>query len=165
MSLQHWWAFFHLFLIIFSNVIIFPAICSWKTSLTSLYTNWLYIYILIDYTICNPAIPTASTSTASQVSGWHNTHTLTYHNSTAVLQQKAKIAPLQQQHKCLQQNLLLLTHHQIYRTSMGTAESWPEPLIDHLRWALSQLQEHRWRQFHLCDWKGWSQAAPLPNPT
>ena len=26
---------------------------------------------------------------------------------------------------------------------MGTVESWPEPLIDHLRRALSQLQGHR----------------------
>ena len=34
---------------------------------------------------------------------------------------------------------------------MGTVESWPEPLIDHLMWALSQLQGHRWTQFHLSD--------------
>ena len=38
---------------------------------------------------------------------------------------------------------------------MGTVESRPEPLIDHLRWALSQFQ----MQFHLSDWrtpfKGW----------
>ena len=38
---------------------------------------------------------------------------------------------------------------------MGTVESRPEPLIDHLRWALSQFQV----QFHLSDWrtpfKGW----------
>jgi len=40
---------------------------------------------------------------------------------------------------------------------MGTVESRPEPLIDHLRQALSQLWEHRWRQF-TCDWKGWSLA-------
>ena len=26
---------------------------------------------------------------------------------------------------------------------MGTIESWPEPLIDHLRRALNQLREHR----------------------
>lgn len=26
---------------------------------------------------------------------------------------------------------------------MGTAESWPEPLIDHLRRAVSQAEEHR----------------------
>jgi len=30
---------------------------------------------------------------------------------------------------------------------MGTVESWPEPLVDHLRQALSQAWEHRWRQF------------------
>lgn len=30
---------------------------------------------------------------------------------------------------------------------MGTVESWPEPLIDHLRQGLGQLWEHRWRQF------------------
>jgi len=30
---------------------------------------------------------------------------------------------------------------------MGTVESWPQPLIDHLRQALSQTQEHRRRQF------------------
>jgi len=30
---------------------------------------------------------------------------------------------------------------------MGTVESRPEPLIDHLRQALSQPREHRWRQF------------------
>ena len=30
---------------------------------------------------------------------------------------------------------------------MGTVESQPEPLIDHLRRALSQPWEHRWRQF------------------
>ena len=30
---------------------------------------------------------------------------------------------------------------------MGTVESWPEPLIDHLRQALSQPREHMWRQF------------------
>ena len=41
---------------------------------------------------------------------------------------------------------------------MGTVESRPEPLIDHLRWALSQLQGHRWTQFHLSDRKGWSLA-------
>ena len=34
---------------------------------------------------------------------------------------------------------------------MGTVESQPEPLIDHLRGALSQLQGHRWTQFHLSD--------------
>jgi len=30
---------------------------------------------------------------------------------------------------------------------MGNVESWSGPLIDHLRWTLSQLQEHSWRQF------------------
>jgi len=30
---------------------------------------------------------------------------------------------------------------------MGTVKSQPEPLIDQLRRALNQLQEHRWRQF------------------
>jgi len=30
---------------------------------------------------------------------------------------------------------------------MGTVESWPEPLIDHLRQGLGQPWEHRWRQF------------------
>jgi len=34
---------------------------------------------------------------------------------------------------------------------MGTAESRPEPLTDHLRRVLSQLQGHRWTQFHLSD--------------
>ena len=44
---------------------------------------------------------------------------------------------------------------------MGTAESRPEPLIDHLRQALSHPQGHRWMQVHLSDWKGWS-LAPRP---
>jgi len=44
---------------------------------------------------------------------------------------------------------------------MGTVESWPEPLIDHLRRALSQPQGHRWMHFHLSDQKGWS-LAPRP---
>jgi len=47
---------------------------------------------------------------------------------------------------------------------MGTVESRPEPLIDHLRRALSQPQGHRWTQFHLSDRKGWSLAAPPPRP-
>ena len=29
---------------------------------------------------------------------------------------------------------------------MGTVKLWPEPLIDHLRWAVSQPWQHRWRQ-------------------
>jgi len=49
---------------------------------------------------------------------------------------------------------------QLYRT----IESRPEPLIDHLRWELSQLQGHRWMQFHLSDRKGWSLAPPLLDP-
>jgi len=44
---------------------------------------------------------------------------------------------------------------------MRTVESRPEPLIDHLRRALSQLQGHRQTQFHLSNQKGWSLAAPL----
>ena len=48
------------------------------------------------------------------------------------------------------------------RQCMGTAESRPEPLIDHLRQALSQPHGHRWMQFHLSDWKGWS-LAPRPH--
>ena len=36
---------------------------------------------------------------------------------------------------------------------MGTVESRPEPLIDHLRRVLSQPQGYRWMQFHLSDWK------------
>jgi len=47
---------------------------------------------------------------------------------------------------------------------MGTVESRPEPLIDHLRRVLSQPQGHRWRQFHLSDRKGWILAAPLLGP-
>jgi len=47
---------------------------------------------------------------------------------------------------------------------MGTVESQPEPLIDHLRRVLSQPQRHRWRQFHLSDRKGWILAAPLLGP-
>jgi len=47
---------------------------------------------------------------------------------------------------------------------MGTAESQPEPLIDHLRQVLSQPQGHRWMQFHLSDRKGWSHAPPLLDP-
>ena len=41
----------------------------------------------------------------------------------------------------------------MYAICMGTVESRAEPLIDHLRRALSQLQGHRWMQFHLSDWK------------
>ena len=48
------------------------------------------------------------------------------------------------------------------RQCMGTAESRPEPLIVHLRQALSQPQGHRWMQVHLSDWKGWS-LAPRPH--
>ena len=55
-------------------------------------------------------------------------------------------------------------HRFIKGWCMGTVESWPEPLIGHLRRALSQLGEHRWREFHQCDPKGWSQAPPLLNP-
>jgi len=44
----------------------------------------------------------------------------------------------------------------------GTVESQPEPLIDHLRRVLSQLQRHRWMQFHLSYQKGWSQASYTP---
>ena len=55
-------------------------------------------------------------------------------------------------------------HRFIKGWCMGTVESWPEPLIGHLRRALSQLGEHRWRLFHQCDPKGWSQAPPLLNP-
>ena len=50
-------------------------------------------------------------------------------------------------------------HDLVMVLCMGTVESWPEPLIDHLRWALSQLQGHRWTQFHLRDQK----APPLPH--
>jgi len=48
---------------------------------------------------------------------------------------------------------------------MGTVESWPESLIHHLRWALSQLQGQTWMQFHLSHQKGWSLAPPLLDPT
>ena len=34
-----------------------------------------------------------------------------------------------------------------FHCCMGTVQSWPEPLIDHLRQGLGQLWEHRWRQF------------------
>jgi len=37
---------------------------------------------------------------------------------------------------------------------MGTAKLQPEPLIGHLRRALSQLQEHRWRQFSCVTGRG-----------
>ena len=39
-------------------------------------------------------------------------------------------------------NLIVGSRHEVVEC-MGTVESWPEPLIDHLRQALSQLQEHR----------------------
>ena len=45
---------------------------------------------------------------------------------------------------------------------MGTVESQPEPLINHLRQALSQLQGHRWMQFHLSDQKPGS-TPPRPH--
>ena len=50
------------------------------------------------------------------------------------------------------------------RLCMGTVESRPEPLIDHLKRVLSQPQGHRWMQFHLSDWAGWSLAPPPPRP-
>jgi len=37
---------------------------------------------------------------------------------------------------------------------MGTVESRPEPLIDHLRKGLGQLREHRWRQFSCVTGRG-----------
>jgi len=45
---------------------------------------------------------------------------------------------------------------------MGTAESQPEPLTEHLgaqrtRSALGA----KVKAIHLCNWKGWSLAAPL----
>jgi len=43
---------------------------------------------------------------------------------------------------------------------MGTAESQPEPLIDHQRQALSQPQGHRWMQFHLSDRKAPDSTPP-----
>ena len=47
---------------------------------------------------------------------------------------------------------------------MGTVESRLEPLIDHLRRVLSQLQGHRWTQFHLSVRMWWSGLAPpLPD--
>lgn len=42
---------------------------------------------------------------------------------------------------------------------MGTVESWPEPLIEHLgkkTWSALIVQV---KAIQLCDWKGWSLAA------
>jgi len=47
---------------------------------------------------------------------------------------------------------------------MGTVESRPEPLIDHLRQALSTAVGAQVKAIQLCDQKGWSQAAPLLDP-
>ena len=45
---------------------------------------------------------------------------------------------------------------------MGTVESQPEPLIDHLRWALCLLWEHRWRQ--PLWWEGMEPGCNSPRP-
>ena len=44
---------------------------------------------------------------------------------------------------------------------MGTAESQPEPLIDHLGKRLIQPWVHRWRQFNCVIGREWSLVAPL----
>ena len=47
------------------------------------------------------------------------------------------------------------SHTDSHAVCMGTAESQPEPLIEHLGKGSGQPWEQR------CDWKGWSLAAPL----
>ena len=53
------------------------------------------------------------------------------------------------EHTLIHVVLYLASNHRIIEwpglkgTCMGTVESWPEALIDHLRQVLSQLQGHR----------------------
>lgn len=41
----------------------------------------------------------------------------------------------------------------------GTAELWPEPLIEHLEVETRLASEAQVEAIHLCDWKGWSQTS------
>jgi len=45
---------------------------------------------------------------------------------------------------------------------MGTVESQPEPLIDHLRQGPSAIGAQV-KAIHLCEQKGWNLAPPLPD--
>ena len=48
---------------------------------------------------------------------------------------------------------------------MGTAESQPEPLIDHPRQGRTEsAMRAQVKAIQLCDRKGWSLAAPLLDP-
>jgi len=44
---------------------------------------------------------------------------------------------------------------------MGSAESRPEPLIEHMEEEAWSALGAQVKAIHLCDWKGWSLAAPL----
>jgi len=44
---------------------------------------------------------------------------------------------------------------------MGTVESQPEPLIDHLGKDWVSPERVQVKAIHLCDWKVWSLTPPL----
>ena len=48
--------------------------------------------------------------------------------------------------------------------SVWELESWPEPLIDHLRQALNQLQGAQVKAIQLCDRKGVEPGCASPRP-
>jgi len=47
---------------------------------------------------------------------------------------------------------------------MGTVESRPESLIEPPEASTESAAGAQVKTIHLCDWKGWSLAAPLLNP-